>query len=375
MCVSECVCVSLSVSMFLSQIFGIAFTEDADFELIQSLAQNTDGEYYRALKAEDLNNVFSRVHVLINKRPEPEPVPEPVVTQPEYVQPPPPPPVIAPPPPVIIEVPVQPQGMDAEERKRTMLILVALTVLIIAVIVMVIMLIRGARKKDGDDFVQEANFNDVNGYTSQPAYKLSGKPTMLGRVAGKDTDHLDYIVVPETTIGRRHALIEYKDYAYWIVDQGSINGTFVNDQLVSSEIRLKHGDRVRLHKCEFEFSLPEDVDAGMTQISKTVLASQPVGADKDVTVARDMPEGSDIDIPDSAFDLDITGSIDDDDSETPTEIRGSSGESGNTEFNGDETIDGDETIMLDSNNDTESSDDYDDEDATIRPDEVDDLDR
>jgi len=283
-------------------IFGIAFTEDADFELIQSLAQNTDGEYYRALKPEDLNNVFSRVHVLINKRPEPEPVPEPVVTQPEYVQPP-PPPVIAPPPPVIIEVPVQPQGMDAEERKRTMLILVALTVLIIAVIVMVIMLIRGARKKDGDDFVQEAYFNDVNGYTSQPAYKLSGKPTMLGRVAGKDTDHLDYIVVPETTIGRRHALIEYKDYAYWIVDQGSINGTFVNDQLVSSEIRLKHGDRVRLHKCEFEFSLPEDVDAGMTQISKTVLASQPVGADEDVTVAVDMPEGSDIDIPDSAFDL------------------------------------------------------------------------
>ncbi|MDX1518583.1 MAG: vWA domain-containing protein, partial [Gammaproteobacteria bacterium] len=80
-------------------IFGIAFTENADFQLIQSLAQKTDGEYYRALQAEDLTRVFDKIVTIINTPPEPEPVPEPVVaepapvTEPEpVVQAPPPPP-------------------------------------------------------------------------------------------------------------------------------------------------------------------------------------------------------------------------------------------------------------------------------------------
>ena len=54
------------------RIFGIAFTEYADFQLIQSLAQKTDGEYYRALKAEDLQNVFERITTIINTIPEPD---------------------------------------------------------------------------------------------------------------------------------------------------------------------------------------------------------------------------------------------------------------------------------------------------------------
>ncbi|MCK5668226.1 MAG: VWA domain-containing protein, partial [Gammaproteobacteria bacterium] len=59
------------------RIFGIAFTENADFELIQSLAQKTEGEYYRALLADDLQNVFSKLNTLINKPDEPEIIEEP----------------------------------------------------------------------------------------------------------------------------------------------------------------------------------------------------------------------------------------------------------------------------------------------------------
>ena len=55
------------------KIFGIAFTDDADFELIQSLAQNTDGEYYRALQPEDLQNVFKRINKIINTPLSPNP--------------------------------------------------------------------------------------------------------------------------------------------------------------------------------------------------------------------------------------------------------------------------------------------------------------
>jgi len=108
---------------------------------------------------------------------------------------------------------------------------------------------------------------DVSASTTQGMYKLGIKPVMLGRVGGKDTEFLDYIVIPSATIGRRHALIEFKDFGYWVMDQGSINGTFVNDRLVSSEVRLKHGDRLRLHKLEFEFVMPELGESGVTVLA------------------------------------------------------------------------------------------------------------
>jgi Mg-chelatase subunit ChlD/pSer/pThr/pTyr-binding forkhead associated (FHA) protein len=336
-------------------IFGIAFTDKADFQLIQSLAQKTDGEYYRALQPEDLQNVFENIHTIINKPPEPE-VTEPVITPQE---------IFVPPAPVIIEVPVQQtQEMDEEERMRSMMILIALSVLIIAVIVMVLMLIKGARKKGvEEEYAQEAYLNDINGYTAKNSYKLGNKPTMLGRVAGSDTDHLNYIVIPESTIGRRHTLIEYKDFAYWIIDQASINGTFVNDQPVNSETRLKHGDKVRLHKFEFEFAMPDMDDAGMTVISKTVIANQPVvSKSEEATVARVHADAqsSDMDMPEPEFDLDITGAPETDDDEDETELREHSKDSVDD--------DEDETIMLDDDTDTsQNGDAY----STIRRDDSD----
>ena len=249
------------------RIFGIAFTEKADFQLIQSLAQTTGGEYYRVLRAEDLGRVFDQINTIINKPPKAAPVP---VSQPSPAQPP-------PQPPVVIQVPAQPTtAMGREERIRSIIIIAAVAVLILAVLAILILLLRRGRglRPPGDEFVTEAYINDIHGYTSTASYKLGHKPTMIGRVAGMDTEHLDYIVIPESTIGRRHSLIEYKDFAYWIVDQGSINGTFVNDVPITSEVRLKHGDKIRLHKYEFEFLMPEMVDAGMTVVSQTVLAAQ-----------------------------------------------------------------------------------------------------
>lgn len=339
------------------KIFGIAFTEDADFELIQSLAQKSDGEYFRALQPEDLHGVFETVHEIINKKPEPV-IATPVTPAPAPVQP------VEPPKPVIIEVPVAtPPEITQQEEMRSTIIMVALFVLIIAVIAMVLILIKGARNRGaGEQTAQDAFLNDINNYTSKSTYKLGNRPTMLGRVAGKDKDHLDYIVIPQTTIGRRHALIEYKDFAYWIIDQGSINGTFVNDQLVTSETRLKHGDKIRLHRYEFEFLMPDDADAGMTVISNTVMAGQPgVRVDEDITVARETAgiqiDEESLSEPDEP-DFDITGTTNDDeeDSEKSTELKGTGG--------------GDETIMLDDNN---AFDLDNDDDATIRPEDLKDI--
>lgn len=248
------------------RIFGIAFTEDADFQLIQSLAQQSGGEYYRALQPEDLSRVYDQINTIILKPPKAATIAEPQSA------------LATPPPPVIIEVPAQAApAMGREERVRALIMLIAAAVLIVAVLAILILLLRrgrGAGAAAAGESVTEAFLNDIHGYTSQTSYKLGTKPVMLGRVAGMDTEHLDYIVIPESTIGRRHSLIEYKDYAYWIVDQGSINGTFVNDAPITSEVRLKHGDKIRLHKYEFEFIMPEMADAGMTVVSQTMLSAQ-----------------------------------------------------------------------------------------------------
>ncbi|MFB3116944.1 MAG: FHA domain-containing protein, partial [Gammaproteobacteria bacterium] len=357
------------------KIFGIAFTENADFELIQSLAQKTDGEYYRALMADDLQNVFSKLHTLINKPDEPEIIEEVRIIEKiieRIVEP------TSAPEPIIIEVPVgQSQVEDEAERKRSMLILVALAVLILAVIAMVLMLLKGSKNRSRDEeTAQEAYLNDIHGVTGQAAYALGNQPTMLGRVAGKDTEYLNYFVIPETTIGRRHALIEYKDFSYWIIDQGSINGTFVNDKAVTSEVRLKHGDMVRLHKVEFEFVMPEMADSGMTVISSTVIANQGTSSSEAATlVPGSVPSGTnrdelDSDLPEEPdFDFDITGTVDDSDAvnevdedeedtvmmENMPDAEGSKGS--------------DETIMLDDDGGDDVMDGYDDDDATIRPDQ------
>ena len=370
------------------KIFGIAFTEEADFQLIQSIAQNTEGEYYRALTAGDLADVFERVNSIINTPPEPEPVieePEPV----EVVEQPAPVVIQQPAPaPVIIEVPAQTIGQ--EERIRSIIIIAAAIILTITLLGILILLLRRNRelKESENQFVQEGYINDLQGKTDQQTHKIGKKPVMFGRVAGKDTDHLDYIVVNESTIGRRHALVEFKDYAFWIIDQGSINGTFVNGEPVTSEVRLKHGDRIRLHKCEFEFIMPEMEDSGMTVISNTVFAAQPAVDDsEEATVMRDHDatdnNAASDDLAAAAggdMDFDITGAAgpdelsdlyepdpDEEDTiirdlpDTPTQ------DDDDPEFilEEDDVDSEDETIMLDEGDASDP-----DEDATLRKDDI-----
>jgi len=122
---------------------------------------------------------------------------------------------------------------------------------------------------------------DINGLTGETPHKLGAKPLMIGRIAGSDPDYLDYYVVNKATVGRRHAVIRAKDRGYWLVDQGSVNGTFVNDQKVLGERQLRHGDRVKFHKFEFEFQCPDGVDQTLVGLP----ADQTIVASMDQTLA------------------------------------------------------------------------------------------
>ena len=86
-----------------------------------------------------------------------------------------------------------------------------------------------------------ANLVVQGGPNSGMAIELAGRPVTLGRRSDND------IVVDESTVSRRHALILETPQGYVIRDLSTPNGTYVNSERVGdSEVPLNHGDRIRL---------------------------------------------------------------------------------------------------------------------------------
>lgn len=74
---------------------------------------------------------------------------------------------------------------------------------------------------------------------------------MIGR--GKDS----HIILPDRSISRHHAALKYVDsVGFTLVDLGSLNGCFVNEQQVMQSILLKSGDRILLGETELYFQCP-----------------------------------------------------------------------------------------------------------------------
>ncbi|MBM4228646.1 MAG: FHA domain-containing protein [Gammaproteobacteria bacterium] len=99
---------------------------------------------------------------------------------------------------------------------------------------------------------------------------------VIGRTMGVDTEHVDYFVINKATVGRRHAILKQKDGAWWLVDLGSVNGTFVNDERVLGERQLRPGDRIRFHKFEFAFTTEgkESPQAGTFSGEQTLVSDR-----------------------------------------------------------------------------------------------------
>ena len=60
------------------------------------------------------------------------------------------------------------------------------------------------------------------------------------------------IIIPDPSVSRKHARIRFANNAWFIQDQNSSSGTFVNGKQVQS-IRLRTGDVIRLGKTEINF--------------------------------------------------------------------------------------------------------------------------
>jgi two-component system, cell cycle response regulator len=97
-------------------------------------------------------------------------------------------------------------------------------------------------------------------YTKEPTllgkrFVLDQSPTRVGR--GSDSQ----IVLDGDSVSRRHAHFEQRGDAWLIVDDGSTNGTYCNDEGVAREVVLKNGDRIKIGPTIFKFLSGADVEA------------------------------------------------------------------------------------------------------------------
>ena len=80
------------------------------------------------------------------------------------------------------------------------------------------------------------------------------------------------VAIADDRVSRRHALIQVQGQnELWLVDFGSRNGTYLNDQRIVRPTRLRHGDRIKVGHVEFAFHQPQSLQRGS---SKTVLADR-----------------------------------------------------------------------------------------------------
>jgi ABC transport system ATP-binding/permease protein len=77
---------------------------------------------------------------------------------------------------------------------------------------------------------------------SRPPIPLSSQTIWLGRDPG-----CDIVIEPNAAmVSRKHAHIRFENGNYVVADNGSFNGTFVNDSRLSAAVKLQHGDAIRL---------------------------------------------------------------------------------------------------------------------------------
>ncbi len=65
------------------------------------------------------------------------------------------------------------------------------------------------------------------------------------------------IPLPDTRVSRRHSMIRRQEEdEYWFYDLGSFNGSYINDERVTTTRQLEPGDVIRICDFEFRFELP-----------------------------------------------------------------------------------------------------------------------
>jgi len=77
-------------------------------------------------------------------------------------------------------------------------------------------------------------------------FRLDQPVTTAGRHPGSD------IFLDDVTVSRRHAEFRLENGEFWVVDIGSLNGTYLNRKPVQSAV-LANGDEIQIGKFRLVF--------------------------------------------------------------------------------------------------------------------------
>jgi len=260
------------------RIFSIAFTNTADFSLIQTLALKTDGEYFRAYGPDDIQNIFEKISKAIAGLPQKQasltplkaqPVTTAVLkkkeekTKPSTVR-------EVKPSPVTIEVTASPSKNEPPSRKSDIFshLILAGIVILLGVTIIIMVLIIKSRSLTKDRLIMKtraipsADLIDVENVTGNKTLPLGKRIVKIGRNPDND------VVISKDTVSGFHAMIEYKDDFFYLEDQRSMNKTYLNEEEVGPHAskRLKSGDEIMFDIYKFLFILPDQIPSGATVI-------------------------------------------------------------------------------------------------------------
>ena len=99
----------------------------------------------------------------------------------------------------------------------------------------------------------------VNYHFASLTRQVTGEKIELGKpsfVLGKNPEKSDYAVADNTNISRVHAVITMRNGRYYVMDQNSTNGTFINGRIIKAgqETEILPGDCLMLANEEFIFN-------------------------------------------------------------------------------------------------------------------------
>ncbi|MDF1817690.1 MAG: VWA domain-containing protein [Immundisolibacteraceae bacterium] len=286
------------------RIFAIAFTQQADYELLQSLGQRSSGDYYRIITAADLPAVFNKIGTQLTEEvvdpgfdlletdnddafeafaidfaddphstaenlaiAEPSaPVEEiPVFSgrssdNPDFEA--------LEPPAATPEItgdsssktkPTSTAGHDSPMGSPTEPPVLIYGLLILgAALVTIIFGWLWRNQVKSDRRAPQAVLHDLEKISGKATIDITGTTTRIGRAPGRAhwRERPLRLIVDNPGISRLHATIEYRDNGYWLADQNSKNGCWINHERSRLPRKLQSGDKLLLAKTEFIFELP-----------------------------------------------------------------------------------------------------------------------
>ena len=237
------------------RIVGIAFTERADWALLQQMARATRGAYFRAMSQSDLAPIFREAHEVLAKAP-PAPAgaaaaaPSGTASQRS----------VRPERPRVVVVP-------AESEQPLGLIFLLVTAIVLGLSTILALVLRRGRTMPDDLAMSvvpsalpaldedDSSHGVLHDVSSGDRHRLSKSVTTLGRRADCD------VVIDEKTISGQHAQISRRAGLFYVTDLRSTNGTFLNEQRVEGEVLLRAGDVLRFDRRQFRYEgeLPKGV--------------------------------------------------------------------------------------------------------------------